>query len=152
MKFKFLYLCIAAICVFNIFSCKDKEEEVTSSPSIVGTWELYKVHGKFYVSNRYERDTVIFPPSGTSTIFIMNENKTMMQIYAENGETDTFSGTYIIIGSTLVTKLKDPTDNSTYTDEYDNVYFSFTELNMTGYDPNKTYPDRLEMVAHFKRK
>jgi hypothetical protein len=152
MKNKFSSIIIAVICFISIFSCKEQEEEVTSSPSIVGTWELYKVHGKFYVSNRYERDTIIFPPSGTSTIFIMNENKTMMQIYTENGETDTFSGTYSVVGTTLIATLIDPSDNSTYTDEYDNIYFSFTELNMTGYDPNKTYPDRLEMVAHFKRK
>jgi hypothetical protein len=151
MKIKFLFLSIAAICVFNIFSCKDQEES-NSTPSIVGKWELYKVHGKFYVSNKYERDTIIFPPSGTSTIFIMNENKTMMQIYSENGVTDTFSGTYSVVGTTLITNLIDPSDNSTYTDEYDNISFGSTELNMTGYDPNKTYPDRLEMVAYFKRK
>lgn len=151
MKNFCLAISFLILCTFTLTNCKD-QEEANSSPSIVGKWELYKVHGKFYVSNKYERDTIIFPPSGTSTIFILNENKTMMQIYTENGETDTFSGTYSVVGTSLITTLIDPSDNSTYTDEYDDISFGSTELNMTGYDPNKTYPDRLEMVTYFKRK
>jgi hypothetical protein len=149
MKNKFLLLSIAAISAMSIFSCKDEEEVKT--PSVVGTWEMSKVNVKLYIAGTKFIDTTMMPDAGTSSIAVIKEDKSIMQIETDATGSDTIFGTYNITGTKFVLNLIDPTDGP-YTEEYENLSYNATEMTFTAYDPNKTDLNRSEFTPTFKRK
>jgi len=151
MKNKFLLLSIAAIGAISIFSCKDEEETKTSTPSVVGTWEMSKLGVKVYFAGVKFADTTILPEAGTSSMAVIKEDKSIMLIDKDGSGSDTTFGTYNITGTKMVLNLIDPTDGP-YTKEYENLSYNATEMTFTGYEPNKTDLNRTEITPTFKRK
>jgi hypothetical protein len=151
MKNKFLLLSIATISAMSIFSCKDEEEAKTSTPSVVGTWEMSKLNVKLYVGGMKFVDTTVMQDAGASSIAVIKEDKTIMQIEKDVTGSDTIFGTYSITGTKFILNLVDPKDGP-YTEEYENLSYNATELTFTMYDPNKTDLNRTEITPTFKRK
>lgn len=149
MKNKFLLLSIAAISALSIFSCKDEEE--TSTPSIVGTWEMTKISAKVYIGGTKFLDTTFLPPVGSSSIAVIKEDKSIMRIDTEGSQSDTIMGTYNITGTKIVLNLVDPKDGP-FTEVYEDLTYNAAEMNFTKYDPDKTSLNRSEYSLMFKRK
>ena len=149
MKNKFLLLSISAISALSIFSCKD--EEKTSTPSVVGTWEMSKLNVKLYVGGTMFMDTTVMSGAVTSSIAIIKEDKSIMQIETDATGSDTIFGTYNITGTKFILNLVDPKDGP-YTEEYDNLSYNSTEMTFTYYNPNKTDLNRTEISPTYIRK
>lgn len=135
----------------SIFSCKDDEETKTTNASIVGTWEMSKMSVKVYIAGVKFVDTTIMAEAGGSSVAVIKEDKSIMQIETDASGSDTIFGTYNITGTKFVLNLVDPTDGP-YTEEYENLSYNATEMSFTGYEPNKTDLNRSEFTPTFKRK